>query len=162
MGTQRIKLADYLEPMATPVGASDEPMRQGPPGSPLTPGNIDLYGQPKVKNPNGSISTVDSFSVDVDGSGREVLLSQITAEGKRVTPQEAEAAYRKTGKHLGIFPDVPSANAYAEQLHKDYEAGKYDTRPMPKGLGIGAKVTLKNGRQGTVTKINPDGTFEYK
>lgn len=32
----------------------------------------------------------------------------------------------------------------------------------PKGLQVGASVTLKSGQKVTVTKVNPDGTFEYK
>lgn len=42
-------------------------------------------------------------------------------------------------------------------------------RPMPppaaaapKGLAPGATVKLKNGKTVTVTKVNPDGTFEYQ
>lgn len=32
----------------------------------------------------------------------------------------------------------------------------------PKGLQVGAVVTLKSGKQVTATKLNADGTFEYK
>ncbi len=95
---------------------------------PLVAGNVDLFAQPAVKNPDGSISTVDSLSVNIDG--KEVLLPTVTPDGRHLkTAAEAVTEYKKTGRHLGIFSDVPSANAYAEQLHQDYAAGKYSKRP---------------------------------
>jgi hypothetical protein len=32
----------------------------------------------------------------------------------------------------------------------------------PQGLQPGARVTLRNGKKVTITKVNPDGTFEYQ
>lgn len=96
-------------------------------------GNIDLAKQPKVKNPDGSISTVDSRSFNIDG--HEVLLPSVTPDGRHLrTDAEILAEYKKTGRHLGKFPDVNSANAYASQLHEDYAAGKFDPP-------VGADVT---------------------
>jgi len=91
-------------------------------------GNVDLYAQPKVKNPDGSTSTVDSSSYGLDGL--EVLLPSVTPDGRHLnTPEAIVAEYRKSGRHLGKFADPASATKYAEQLHHDYAAGKYDTRP---------------------------------
>lgn len=87
----------------------------------LTPGTVDLPQQPNVPNPKGGWSTVDSFSVNIDG--KEVLLPKVTPDGRYLTPQEAEAEYRRTGKHLGMFADVPSANEYAGRLHESYATG---------------------------------------
>lgn len=107
-----------------PVAAPPAP-HSASSGAPSTPGNIDLYKQPKVKNPDGSISTVDSRSYNFDG--KEVLLPSVTPDGRHLkTDDEIIAEYKKTGRHLGMFDDVASANAYAEQLHNDYAAGKYD------------------------------------
>lgn len=93
-----------------------------------TPGNIDLYQQPKVKNPDGSISTVDSSSYNLDG--QEVLLPSVTPDGRHLnTDDEIIAEYRKTGRHLGKFASPAEATAYASQLHDDYAAGKYDRAP---------------------------------
>ena len=90
----------------------------------LTPGNIDLHNRPIVKNPDGSISTVRSITID-DG-GKAVLIP--TVVGNRVVSNsDAIAAYRKTGQHLGVFRDEASADAYAQQLHED-QAAEY----MPK------------------------------
>src|SRR5215471_3731208 len=90
----------------------------------LEPGNIDLFKQPKVQNPDGSVSTVDSFSVNIDGA--EVLLPTVLPDGRHVTPDQAVQEYRRTGQHLGKFTTPQAATAYAQQLHDDYAAGKYD------------------------------------
>ena len=77
-------------------------------------GNIDLNNRKTVRNADGSISTEESFSVNIDGM--EVLLPTII-NGKRVSEDEAIEHYKKTGQHLGKFNTVEEANAYAEQLH---------------------------------------------
>lgn len=90
----------------------------------LSPGNINLFGQPRVKNADGSTSTVDSVSVGMDG--KEVLLSRVTPDGRHVTTDEAVKEYQKTGQHLGMFDTPASADAFASKLHADYAAGVYD------------------------------------
>lgn len=89
-------------------------------------GNIDLYDRPSVPNPEGGNSTVYSASFNIDGN--EVLLP-LSDEGRIMTEDEAIQKYIKTGKHLGKFRDPASASTYAEQLHKDYERGRYNMRP---------------------------------
>lgn len=93
-------------------------------------GNIDLYSQPKVKNRDGSISTVDTIGVNFDG--KEYVLPRVTSDGRHLSSEEAIEEYKKTGKHLGYFDTVEEANTFAEQLHKDYESGKYDNRSVDK------------------------------
>lgn len=92
-------------------------------------GNIDLTDRPMYKNPDGSISTVDSFSTNIDG--REVLLPQIgrDAQGNTVrwTEDQAIDNYLKTGENLGTFRTVDDANAYAEWLHNQ-QAGDLEKR----------------------------------
>jgi len=107
------------------------PMPSHVPGGRVQPGTIDLYAQPEVRNPDDTTSTVRSFSVNLDG--REVLLPTVTPDGRSLTEDEAIAEYQRTGRHLGIFDSPTSANVYAEQLHRDYAAGKYQPhmRPMP-------------------------------
>jgi len=77
-------------------------------------GNIDLNNRQVIKNSDGSISTEESFSVNIDG--KEVLLPTII-DGKRVSEEEAIRYYERTGKYLGKFKTVKEAEEYAEMLH---------------------------------------------
>lgn len=91
----------------------------------IEPGNIDLKAQPRVKNPDGTISTVRSISVNVDG--REVLIPTVSFEQQRVlSDEEAVQEYYRTGRHLGKFASPEAATNYASRLHEDYAAGMYD------------------------------------
>ncbi len=101
---------------------------------PLLPGNIDLAAQPRVKNPDGTTSTVRSISINIDG--REVLIP--TVVGNRVvSDDEAIREYERTGRHLGMFDTPQNATAYASQLHDEYAAGRYDSREAsPAGAGL--------------------------
>lgn len=85
----------------------------------VEPGNIDLTKRPRVKNKDGSISTVRSLGVNLDG--QEVLLPTVHDKGYIMSDDEAVDEYRKTGRHLGKFKSVEASNAYAQQLHKDQE-----------------------------------------
>jgi hypothetical protein len=77
-------------------------------------GNIDLNNRQVIKNRDGTISTEESFSVNIDG--KEVLLPTII-DGKRVSEEEAIRHYERTGQHLGKFNTVKEAEEYAEKLH---------------------------------------------
>lgn len=82
---------------------------------PLVPGNISTKNRPRVKNPDGTISTVRTMSIGTDKG--EVLIP--TVVGNRVvSDQEAIRNYRKTGGHFGIFRTSDDATAYAEELHR--------------------------------------------
>jgi len=82
----------------------------------VTPGNIDLTNRPRVTNADGSISTVRSFSTNIDG--KEVLLPLVGDEGKIITEQESINRYLKSGKHLGVFESPEAATSYAQKLHE--------------------------------------------
>ncbi|MCK1706120.1 hypothetical protein IVA86_33145 [Bradyrhizobium sp. 146] len=92
----------------------------------LEPGNIDLANRPQVKNSDGSVSTVRSLGVNIDG--KEVLIP--TVVGNQVlSDDEAIAHYKKTGEHLGKFDTVEHANAFAEKLH-NMQDDYYRPRPQ--------------------------------
>lgn len=87
----------------------------GNPAGLVKPGNLDLNTRPQVKNPDGSISTVRSITIDQDG--KAILLP--TVIGNRVvSARDAVNHYRKTGENLGVFENSDAADAYANALHE--------------------------------------------
>src|ERR1035437_8947106 len=118
----------------------------------VAPGNIDLAAQPRVKNADGSTSTVRSMSFNEDG--KEILIPTVAHDGSGILTQgEAIDQYHRTGKHLGIFDEPQSATAYASQLHNDYAAGKYDSAVNPP-----APAVRRNPRTGLPMTEVPLGT----
>lgn len=87
-------------------------------------GNIDLYNRPQYRNADGSISTVDSTSFNIQG--KEVLLPSVwMKDGKAYHSSDGDEILRHfydTGEFLGVFDTVDAANSYAEKLHdaQDY------------------------------------------
>jgi hypothetical protein len=86
----------------------------GNPEGLVSPGNIDLNKRIKVKNKDGSFSTIESMSANINGV--EVLFPTITPDGKRMTPEQAFQRYKQTGEHLGIFVAPQFADRYAKDL----------------------------------------------
>ncbi|WP_342051999.1 MULTISPECIES: hypothetical protein [unclassified Cupriavidus] len=81
-------------------------------------GNLDLTARPRVKNKDGSVSTVRSVSVTFDDG---TYLLPTVVGNKVVTNEQAIAHFKKTGEHLGRFSTAAQADAYAEQLHQQQE-----------------------------------------
>lgn len=109
---------DYIQKVNGRLGG-DAPAMKSPPVGLVEAGNVDLYSRPKVKNADGSISTVRSMSFEEDG--QEILVPTVSDDGRIMSDEEAIDLYQRTGKHLGKFKDAKSADAYAESLHKDQE-----------------------------------------
>lgn len=87
-------------------------------------GNIDLYNRPQYRNADGSISTVDSTSFNIQG--KEVPLPSVwMKDGKAYRSSDGDEIlqhFYDTGEFLGVFDTVDAANSYAEKLHdaQDY------------------------------------------
>jgi hypothetical protein len=95
----------------------------------LEEGNIDLTKRNPVANPDGSISTVRSLSVNL-GKG-EVLIPTTADDGSRIlSNKEAIEQYKTTGKFLGRFDTPENATSYAQDLHKQQD--KYYNSRRPK------------------------------
>lgn len=83
-------------------------------------GNIDLNSRPALQNEDGSYSTIDSVSFNING--KEVLVPKVIfkdGEWQHVDDATALQHYYDTGEYLGIFDTSQEADAYAQQLHKD-------------------------------------------
>lgn len=125
-------------------------------------GNIDLTNRPKVRNSDGSISTVRSMSANFDG--QEVLLPTVSDDGRIMTDDEAIDQYRNTGRFLGKFGTVDEANAYADRLHQEQEqmyadsSNPWDQDPIVDEYDGGDRsldVDIVGGK-----RVAPDG-WEY-
>ena len=101
----------------------------------IEPGNLDLTKRPKVKNPDGSYSTVfthtflldelkpDGPAVNVPGvikGGARPGLYYKVPEG-RAGERLAWDEYKKTNEHLGIHKTLKDAIKAAERLHANQQ-----------------------------------------
>lgn len=123
-------------------------------------GNIDLNNRPIYRQPDGSVSTVESISFE-DVDGLETLIPKIIkdANGKAVELSDDEAIqhYKETGEYLGKFQNALEADTYALELHeqqaKVYEGGKNNKADLKqerlenlKGMKGSTRTLLANAK----------------
>lgn len=89
----------------------------------LISGNIDLTNRPQVKNADGTISTLSSVVHGFTDRGRKeyVLLPSISDDGRVLSKEEQIADYKSSGRHLGKFKSIESAEKYSQELHLEQE-----------------------------------------
>lgn len=92
----------------------------------VMPGNIDPHTRPKIRNPDGSISTVRTLSFNSDGN--EILVPTVIGD-RIVSDDEAIDHYFKTGQSFGAFRTPEAATAFAERLHNS-QAEEYGDKPQ--------------------------------
>lgn len=82
-------------------------------------GNLDLTTRPRVRNDDGSVSTVRTISVTFD-EGTFLLPTVI---GKKVvSDEEAIEHFKKTGENFGLFKTPEAADKYGVALHNQQES----------------------------------------
>lgn len=112
--------------------------------SPYEAGNIDLSHRPRVQNPDGSVSTVRSISVEMDG--RVYLIPTVVGD-KVVSNEEAIAHFRATHEHLGSFPDEQTAEAEAQRIHDTQADSLRDTPNAGAPLAQQQAVPVARGQE---------------
>jgi hypothetical protein len=119
-------------------------LANGEPQGMIERGNIDLSNRPKVKNSDGSVSTVRSISVEMDG---KVFLLPTVRKGLNRVMNDDEAInwFKRTGQHLGVFDSEAAAQKYADELHisqSDSTLAPYE----PSGVTEKILNSLPNGQ----------------
>ena len=133
-------------------------------------GNINLYDRPIYKNEDGTISTVDSITVQIDD--KFVVLPSIVRDengnAKRLeTTEDIVAHYVKTGEYLGEFDTLEEANGYATKLHSA-QAYYYDDKTVSADDSLwsgGAKVigsALSGNNPETFSELHAQGSEGFK
>lgn len=155
-------------------GANELYMRQLDPSyragttAPVKRGTLDVNpaSRGRVQNPDGTYSTVDTFSREEDG--KEVLVpTVINVNGRWVHVDEDTAwrHYQQTGEHFGKFNTPEEADAYARQLHEyheDYYANGANVGARANELMTQPVLQRANQRQSSLVSGDPkQGAGKY-
>lgn len=82
-------------------------------------GTIDLTKRPKVRNPDGSYSTVRTMTI-TDDQGRGINIPTVI-DDRVVDPKEAIEHFKRTKQHLGVYRTQQDALDAAQKLHEEQE-----------------------------------------
>lgn len=111
--------------------------KQNSPGNPaalpkpILPGNLSEAIRYRVKNADGSVSTVRTMSIGTDAG--EVLIPTVI-DGKVVSDEAAIEHFKKTGENFGTFKTPEEATAYAMALHDRHAKQLTQEAAAPAGL----------------------------
>lgn len=146
--SRRIEAASHyagtVQPVAIPpstVATADTQPPEGVP-QPIIPGNLPLDIQQVVHNDDGTVSTVRTISIGVDG--REVLIPTVI-DGRVVGDDEAAQHYYETGENFGTFENAADATAYGEALHQSHEQALRPPQNPAEALTGNALLDALNG-----------------
>ena len=121
-----------------PVKINEKATTKTDSGALIKQGNIDLNARPVVRNSDGSYSTVDTVTWEVDGEfvniptviyveDQEINGEYVSEGWVHVDADQALEHYYETGEHLGIYSSEEAAVKAARQLSKD-QADQYDAK----------------------------------
>jgi hypothetical protein len=86
-------------------------------GKRIAEGNLPLGVVNRVKNADGSVSTVRTMSI---GTEQGETLIPTVYNGRQHSEQEAVKHFQQTGGHFGVFSSVDAANRAAQELHDSH------------------------------------------
>ena len=81
-------------------------------------GTIDLNKRQVLNNNDGTFSTENSSTIEIDG---KYIVIPTVVDGKQLDIEDAIDHYMNTGEHLGMFDSLKEADTYAQLLHERQE-----------------------------------------
>jgi hypothetical protein len=138
-----------------PVSGETRPYRGGVPQSVID--RADVL-ETKETTAAAAKERADKYK---SGGGPGTAASKNIQEQINIAKAQLSAAMRSGPGGLPDPAAVAKISAQLADLQNQLKAQQQKAAPTHQ-VQVGATVTLKNGKTVTVTKVNPDGTFDYK